>query len=473
MTLDRPIRPAEAVGTTVVLLGLAASMAILPRPLLPFPLLAALIVVAAVYLSRPLLPLLGLLALYPFYMVIAGFFLSSLPGGVGTALGALKEVLLLGLVALVFLVPRGEVFQRYRPLWVAMAAFYALLGVLMVLSPAPLRAALASGRFHLTYPLLLPVALVIAGSQAAARQLAIVTFVAAAAAALGWLSVLGFTGLGGLAYSGATTRAIFAAGDFGDPINVLGTYMAIMVCFALGMAEEARSTRWRGVLYALAFLFGWALLSTFSRRSILGAMLGVLLIAWIGRRPRLLLASGIAGLAVVAYGSTVLLRRLSLAYAAGHEGTSARLRHFWYTIENLDPISLLTGHGVGTSGHIALAAGARDAVDVHNYYLLLLFESGMFGLGLYLLLCWLVFDRLKRGYRGRLEGSVPRGLVLSMIGVLPGFLVTGMFGIGNGVLPNAPIVWALAGCALALVARETGEPAAPHRLQDLPRHMDA
>lgn len=442
----------------VLALGLALVAALSPSMWAPIGLLG-LTGGVLLLLFRPLVVLCGLLVIYAIYVWLDAAVLPLLSPIVSVAIAGLREAGLLGLVLMAYFKGRtGQLPGTFR-LW--LGAFALLVLALAVIPAAPAVPSVLSARFHLQYLLLLPISALLAGGTRG-RKWVLYTVLGVGASVAGvWLSALGWAGLSGLQYQMATTQVLFGENsEVVNAINVLGIYMAVLLCLLAGLARHASRLSHRTTLIALSFLIGWALLSTFSRRSILALLVGGLVIVVVSRQWRTLFWGGAMGFVVLAYSSTQLLRRLSWDAADETGGVSLRMEHLLYTVENLDPLALFVGHGIGTSGDIAVEAGIRNAVDIHNYYLLLLFEAGVFGLLLYVLVCGVAMRYMVKAYRtGGLVG-MDRGLVLGTIGAFAAFLLAGLFGVTNATIPVAPIMWTLVGCSVALARPASSSPPA-------------
>lgn len=405
----------------------------------------------------------ALLLVYALYLWLDTVVFPLLPGVVPIVASVAKELALLGLV-LVALVRYG-MDRIIAPVRVPLIVFALLLAILILIPSAPARPSVLSARFHIEYPLLILVGAALCYRPEHRRHALRVVLGTGAVVAVAWLSALGWAGLTELEYSMATTELLFGEdSDVVNAINVLGIYMAVLVCLALGALQHASSRGQKILLLCLTGLMVWALLGTFSRRAILAVVLGSVMMAVADRRWRLLFWSGSGGAVVLALSSTQLIRRLSWEAADETGGVSLRLSHLLYTLDSMNPLTALVGHGMGTSGDIAVTAGIPGAVDIHNYYLLLTFEAGIVGLFLYLIICWSIGRHLLRQNEALPGDRADRGLVLGTIGAFTAFLVAGLFGVTNATLPVAPVVWILVGCTMAVAREAPRRPGRPTEL---------
>lgn len=443
-TLAAPT-PAGAGALALLAAAAAAGAALSPQPWI---VLAAAGALVAVFFSvlRPFTILFGLLVLLSLYFWVSGLLLPLMPPPSSAVLSGVKEVALLGLALLVLF--RGRILPSGVRL--ALWAFALLVLLLAVVPAAPLVARLLQARFHIEYLLLLPICAGLAYTARRRWWLVGAILGSGTAVAVGWLSVIGWTGLSEMEYALANTDLLFGEdSDLVNAINGIGMHMALIVAFCVGLLQHVRTRALRWVVVGVLVLTGWALLTSFSRRAILATVLAAIVTAVLARRWRLLLWGGLAVAVVAAYASRSFLMRLSISGADATGGVSLRLEHLWYTVDSLGPLTTLIGHGVGTSGFVAVRAGVRGAVDLHSYYLILVYESGLIGLLSYLALAAFVLTALVRRYRSRPPTEAERGIVLGTIGALVAFFIAGLFGVTNATVPVAPIAWAFAGCSLA------------------------
>lgn len=443
--------PALLSPLLVLQLATAALLALFvcfsPSPLLPLLLVAVPLLLLMLW-NGPYLVLLGLLALYPFYMLLHSLVLIGLPPIAGTALAGMKELALAAAFG-VALMRYGERLQLLSwHLRFTLFAFAALLLILAAVAPVSKTAALLEVRYHLEYILLLPLGAMLVRDAERLRTTIGLVLIAGALLAVGWLSVIGWAGLGALSYAAATTRTIFGTNEIADAINALGTYMAFLVALLLGLLAFASNWRRRFLYSGLALLCSWALLASFSRRSIGGVVLSALCVAILGRRWRVLAWGSAAAAVVGVFASGPLINRLSISTMDSTGGVSLRLSHIRFTLEHLNPLTALIGHGVGTMGFVPFNAGVKGAIDLHGYYLVLLYETGIVGLLLYLGVACAALLALYRRSRYAEEEPFSKGVIVGAIAALVAFLAEGLLGTSNAALPVAPVLWLVVGVAL-------------------------
>lgn len=409
---------------------------------------------AVLLVVRPDFVLAGLLYLYAAYMWLVAMVLPAISPSLPGAVGVGKDLVLIALftLAVTFRWSRIE-DQTDVLLRGSFIAFVGLAVALAFVGAAPLRVGILEARFHVNYILLLPIGLALGASPSSREMLVRAVCVAGAGLAIAWLSALGWASLNELQYSGATLRALLGESGGGDPINGLGLHLAVLVCLVVGVAQHDRVRNRLLIWYPLAALMTWGLLATFSRRSLLGLVLGIMVVAVMSRRWRLLSAGVVAAAVVLITASGDLVRRVSFSTLDETRGLSLRLEHLRHTVQSIDPLTFWIGHGMGTSGVVPVEAGVRGAVDIHNYYLLLFYEGGVILLLLYLFVALGALLLLARRYRSVADTWSERGVVLGTASAFFAFLAAGMYGVSNATLPIAPIMWTLVGLALAVPMR--------------------
>lgn len=452
---DPPRAPSLASRREALALGFLAAVLAVTVSLRPGMVLAALGIGAGtlLLLLRPRAVFGVLLVLHGTYIWLLAAVFPLLPPGVSVAVGVLKELVLFALVVVVLRYP-----QRLRVvparIWILLGAFVGLISLLVLVLAAPVGPALLEARYHLQYLLVLPVAVALGHTAKGRRVIAAVILATGAVVAVVWLSALGWVGIGELSYTTANTRVLAGgASDIGNAVNTLGLHSVLLICLSLGIIRHAPKRRVRMMMWAAVPLFAWVMLSSFSRRSMLGVAVGLLVIIGIGRYWRLLLFGIVVSVVGLSLASQDLLWRLSWSSADDLAGVSTRTLHLQYTLRHLDPLALFVGHGVGTSGVVPMEAGVPGALDLHSYYLVLVFESGFVGLALYLAIWAVALRHLVALYRSSPLEQTDRGLILGTLAAAGAFLFAGLVGTDNATLPVAPVMWALLGISLAAASR--------------------
>jgi O-antigen ligase len=183
----------------------------------------------------------------------------------------------------------------------------------------------------------------------------------------------------GLRYAGA----LGYAGE-----NGLAAFEAQLALFCLGVYSFLRQ---KLLKFGLLFFIGlcvYCLLFSFSRGGYLGFMLGILFLG-IVRERKLLVFLTVVILAWQTLIPTAVTERIFMTYDAGEIDSSAGERvTIWQDAVKLVPEHFLFGTGFDT---YEFMGRVEEYTDTHNIYLKILVETGILGLGLFLILLWKSF----------------------------------------------------------------------------------
>lgn len=437
----------------LALTALGAGLAVVALPPAASLVLMAVAVVLALAFIEPIGGLAVMLSVAPLKTLIdteaEGF---ALPLDVGQ--------LALGLLALAWLARKAA---RREPLWVPRSAVFLLVLIFVGAAALSLPGALSLGLGLTELLKWVEVALLlaltvdlIAGDRERLRWVVWAVLAAGGAHALvGLYAFFGGSGADHLAILGGTRYRAF--GTFGQP-NPFAGFMG--VCTALGagatwgtLAEWSGAARrlaggragwlplpWSALFYgALTALPAAALFASWSRGAWMGlTVAAALMLLFLPRRflRGLLLVGAVAGLALLLAASGQLpgavIERLTaftdlaaaLRDVRGVDVDDANYAEIERLAHWQAALGMAADHpwlGVGFGNYAAAYPAHRlinwpDALGhAHNYYLNLLAETGVVGLGAYLLLWGGVFAATVRALH-RLRGF-ERGLVLGLLGV--------------------------------------------------------
>lgn len=283
---------------------------------------------------------------------------------------------------------------------------------------------------------------------------------ATAQAAVGLVQTLGQIGPAHFLVNGVLMRA---HGTFGQP-NPFAGYLVLFfpIAFALWAFGDLEARRpWiRSITGLVVIVLGSALLASLSRGGLLG-MAGavlVLLLLGSGATRRIMLAGGAAVLALAIVAGLALPDRvtepaLDAALAAINvrtvAGTPATPEN-WSVLERLSQWhaglrmfqdNYLTGIGVGNYDayypEVALPFWQQPLGHAHNLYLNIAAETGLLGLGAYLVLVLAIVCLGRRALRNRHDRAV-RALAVGILGGLTAYSIHSIFDMlfvqGIGVL---------------------------------------
>jgi putative inorganic carbon (hco3(-)) transporter len=265
--------------------------------------------------------------------------------------------------------------------------------------------------------------------------------------------------IGGAEVSGSAvenlSRPFGAYGTMVEP-NIFGSFMgSIVVLTVVLLAVGSRlssSARRQRLLRWTAALCAAALVLSFTRTAWIGAIIGLLCAAWLGRRrvgvkaTRVLvplLASVVIVLALLVLpGPAGTFLRFKLSNLVNVESPTAMLRLMTYALA----VEQTLRHpilGVGTFSFAPLLAEGNDFAQfagwrglwIGNYLLLALHDTGVIGLMLWLGLIWSIISRGVRVVRAASQTDPTiavrtLGLTAAIVSLLVAYLATTGFSLG-------------------------------------------
>jgi O-antigen ligase len=255
---------------------------------------------------------------------------------------------------------------------------------------------------------------------------------------------------------GAFTRI---TGPFAQS-NTFARYLMVMIIFGVALYPQlARSWRWAlGVVLGLSAVF---LVLTYTRTAIIGAVLGLVVVALVQRRRGLLLS-----LLVLSVCALLLVPQLSTRFTglAATPATDQASRNslqwrlnYWTEVLPLANSNPITGIGLSSTQF-----STDQAKQPHNDFIRAYVETGLIGLGAYLAMLVALLGLGRRAVRASPPGSFDRGVAAGFLGCAVAFVAVSA---AANVLSNVVLLWYLFAfaAAAAFVARQ---PAMPNR--DLP-----
>jgi O-antigen ligase len=254
----------------------------------------------------------------------------------------------------------------------------------------------------------------------------------------------------------ATTEARGFYEPLGMHANSLGRVHLFAVALLLFVWAETRRPGLRLFLLLSLGLVGIALLLTFSRAAIGGAVLvGMLFIVWKFNAKTLALA--LVGLTLVAlFAADVLYSRLTMGFDQGANAVSAgRIEGIWLPLLPEVARSPVWGNGLGSTlwSYPMLHDAMLRVGHPHNAYLEAVLDMGF--LGLALLLAY--YAHVWKGFRalGSNAWLTPelRSLFQGATAALAVFLVTGLTGSSLRPEPESAFLWIAIGLMYGLRGR--------------------
>lgn len=238
--------------------------------------------------------------------------------------------------------------------------------------------------------------------------------------------------------------------------TTFGRYLMFMVIFGFGVYRFL-GRRWRvalGALLAASLVF---LLLTNTRSAILGAVIGLLVVAVLHRSVRLLAALGVAAVLGVAVIPGVADRFAQLGAAreigAGPTGNTLAWRmSYWSEIVSLANRNPVTGIGPNMTQR-----ETDEAKKPHNDFLRAYVETGVLGLLAYLAMLLLCLHTAALALRRAPPGTLARGIAVGFAGCAVAFVAVSA---ASNVISNVVTLWYFVAFAAAAgaVARAVEEP---------------
>ncbi|WP_431906734.1 O-antigen ligase family protein [Micromonospora carbonacea] len=279
---------------------------------------------------------------------------------------------------------------------------------------------------------------------------------ASLALAVGYTVVLSLLGHPPAEVKGGFTRI---SGPFGQS-TTFGRYLMFMVIFGFGIHRYLgrRLRLGLGALLAASLLF---LLLTNTRSAILGAGLGLLVVAVLHRSRRMLVALCLVAVAGVALLPSVAHRfgqlADSTAVGGGPTGNTLAWRvGYWSEIVSLANRNPVTGIGPNMTKF-----EADEAKKPHNDFLRAYVETGLAGLLAYLAMLALCLHTGLNALRRAPPGSLGRGIAIGFLGCAVAFVAVSA---ASNVISNVVTLWYFAAFAAAAGAVARGLPAEPTRV---------
>ncbi|HEY3064045.1 MAG TPA: O-antigen ligase family protein [Chloroflexota bacterium] len=246
------------------------------------------------------------------------------------------------------------------------------------------------------------------------------------------------------------TDQLRAIGTSVDPNVLGGTLMLALALIVVQWATPKPLFR-RSLLVVLAVPTSIGILLSLSRASWVGLSVGLLLVGTL-RYRRILILFVIAGLALLATpaGQDVVERFVS-GFSTADRATAFRVGEYANAVTLIQRYPLL-GIGFGLSPDIDVTAG------VSSVYLLVAEQTGLIGLGIYLIAlgsAWLIGLRALQ----RLHEPRAQGIEAGCFAALSGALVTGLLDhyFANQAFPHAVALFWLYAAALVQAARPSAD----------------
>jgi O-antigen ligase len=239
--------------------------------------------------------------------------------------------------------------------------------------------------------------------------------------------------------------------------NAMGTYLVPTIGLAVAVGFRAPTKTARVLSRVLTPLLLFALYLTGSRAALLATLVTLLVVTVMARKWRVLFAGTVVLAVAVGYYATHPGFLYSIDTALRLQAGLTHRPILWDAADRAWSRALLTGHGLEAGGeemdrearypsgiHRGIAADIVHSGSPHNFYLEMLLETGLIGLGLVLLA---VASVLRAGWRARHSPDRWRAAyALALTGVTAGILVHAYFerSVLLGSMSSAVFYWFLA-----------------------------
>lgn len=261
------------------------------------------------------------------------------------------------------------------------------------------------------------------------------------------------------------TLAGRASGVFGNlyASNAYGVYLVVVTLSAFYLFEDARGAK-KVFALLVAILAAIALVLTFSRRSWLALMVGMLAYSYFTKSKTAaipLIAALVAGILIA---PTFFIDRLRFLFSLADSSTIGRFIEWRAILKEVfsQMFVAIWGLGLGAYGTVPIALKIPGAINSHNYYLLILGQLGIVGLAMFLALVGYSVARGIKACRApsievakqQLEAvtptcsgdvALPERLCACLLGVVFALLVASFFGIVIETFPANFLFWLFLG----------------------------
>jgi len=237
--------------------------------------------------------------------------------------------------------------------------------------------------------------------------------------------------------------------------NVFGMYLSVVILLAIGsLFLLGLDKLYKIVCFVILPIVILELFLTFSRRSWLGVLAGLMVMLILTRRYRVLLYSGISLLVLLFTARLLFPQAMTLMPA--HLRTFVQLDSGWNTGRLSEWSMLLNrvaghyflGEGLGVISAVGETFGIPGSTIGHNYFIILLVQMGLPGL---LVFTWFLGLNLMQGLKLAKSSVLPgfRGMVVTLLSVIVALTVESFFGSGIEGFPFNMYFWTFSGLLMS------------------------
>jgi putative inorganic carbon (hco3(-)) transporter len=232
--------------------------------------------------------------------------------------------------------------------------------------------------------------------------------------------------------------------------NGAGAFEAWFVLLLLALFAYEKRPLYRLALLGLAVFSVYCLMLTFSRGAYLAFIVGLLLLAMLKeRRIFLLLIPFLFTWQTLVPQSVV--ERVSTTQQGGElEASAAERVQLWDDVNRIIPQNPILGTGFNTYQYMHLSgvhSGDVELTDTHNYYLKMMLETGVVGVGFFITLLALMARLAWRLYR-RAKDDFLRAIGLGLVPGVLSIAISNMFGDRWQYIEEVGFLWVLMACVI-------------------------
>ncbi|CCH78158.1 membrane hypothetical protein [Nostocoides japonicum T1-X7] len=252
-----------------------------------------------------------------------------------------------------------------------------------------------------------------------------------------------------LGHNESNLRSLYTrlAGPFSQS-TTFARYLAFVIVFGIAVMPHL-AKRWRWMVGAAVALSGVFMLLTLTRGALVATVLGLLGVAILQRRWKVIASLVVAGLLalilVPGLGSRLDAVTQQRAVGAAPNGNSLEWRFQYWSqalpLANRNPVN---GIGVDMTQY-----KTPEAKQPHNDYIKAYVETGLLGLATYLLLLGQLITLGVRAVRRTLAGTFERGVAVGYLACATMFAVQSL---AANVISSVVVLWYLAAFAAAASA---------------------
>ncbi len=226
-------------------------------------------------------------------------------------------------------------------------------------------------------------------------------------------------------------------------VNTFGLYLVLILIFIFLKIIYSRN---KFIYYFAIIPVFIALLLTFSRRSWLALIFGAIILTIILRSKKMLYILSYGALLSLLFGFNRIYARISIIFG---KSLGARFAEWKIIFQNMG-YKILLGGNIGMFGPAAVKLGVFESSPVHNEFILLLLETGLVGLLLFLTIILTIIRTSLNIYLSKRYNSTSLIISLFLIPTWIIMLFASLFGTNISTFLIGVPLWIFSGSIFAL-----------------------